>query len=405
MKTLFHILLAGLVGGSAAQAAQPAKTAAVVPPGGEKTHTLFMGADVSVEIGEAFHRVRDVSRSSWVVNVGGRPEIIPTRQKGLNLRVERSLKLTERSATITDFKGERAYSPGNHPRMQALVSQIQLSAFTTEQAMAAEKEFLEANQAASWGSTLSPQVERLTPAPSIEGALNKMTAASDLALGQLTGTQFHQNIADEQLKAESYDAIEVAFELSSEKPLQNPYVIIVAQFREPKAEAKMARHWIYAESIDPIDETPRKFHLLRAGFPHGYTLDGVEVHLYNQGKEVATNVSSKRVPLTAEEAFQYLVIEHIGQNKGKTVAASPIMVGVSPELKTRLAAGDGQQVYYVSVSKDGMVTQAFEDAARTKAISDPVFAEAVKRIFFKPALESGKPVDSQLKIDVTKLPL
>ena len=72
-------------------------------------------------------------------------------------------------------------------------------------------------------------------------------------------------------------------------------------------------------------------------------------------------------------------------------------------MKARLGAGEGQQVYYVTVSKDGLVSEVFEDEAYSKEVADAFFAAAVKRIWFKPALENGKPVESKTPVDVTKL--
>ncbi len=399
------LLLAGLITVCAVHAAAPATPPPVPPGSGEKSHTLFMGADVSVELDKVFHRVRDVSRSSWVVNVKGRPEFIPTQQRALNLRVERSLKLTEKNATVANFKGERTYSPGNDPRQRALVNQVQMSAFVTEQSMSAERDFLRAQNDKVWADMGDGRNPVITPPPDPEGAMQRMTAAQDFALSQMTDPRFHQTIGEEQMKLNAFDAIEVEFEVSSAKPLPNPYIVVVAQFREPDAAPNMARHWIHAQSIDPIDATPQKIRVSRGGFPNGYTLDKVDVHIFDQGKEVATNLSPKRVPLTAEEAFQYLVIEHIGGNKGKTVPAVPAMAKLPAELRSRLAEGQGQQVYYVKVSKDGAVSEAYEDEDYTRKIADPFFASAVKGILFKPALEGGKPVEGKAKVDVAKLQL
>ncbi len=406
MKTrTFTLLWAGMIAGCGAFAATPATPPPAAASAGEKTHTLFMGADISVELDKVFHRVRDVSRSSWVVNVKGRPEFIPTQQRSLNLRVERSLKLTEKNATVGNFKGERTYTPGNDPRQRALVNQLQMSAFVSEQSMAAERDFLRAQNDKVWADMGDSRNPTVTAPPDPEGAMQKMTAAQDFTMSQMTDPRFHQSIGEEQMKLNNFDAIEVEFEVSSASPLPNPYIVVVAQFREPDAAPKMARHWIHAQSIDPIDATPRKISVRRGGFPHGYTLDKVDVHVFDQGKEVATNLSPKRVPLTGEEAFQYLVIEHIGGNKGKTVPAIPAMAKLPPELKTRLAEGKGQKVYYVKVSKDGAVTEAYEDEAYSRKIEDPFFAEAVKGILFKPALEAGKPVEGKARIDIAKLQL
>ena len=383
-------------------AAAPAKVQPQAPASGAKTHTLFMGVDVAVEHEKMFRRVREVSGSSWVVNVGGRPEFIPANKQSLNLKIEQSLKLTEVTAKLDNLKSERTYTPGNDPRMEAMRAQLHLQAFTTERQMVAERELQRSLDSAAWATGVDGRNPQVAEAIDSEQAMVDLGKAVDFANGQLTSQQFNQAIADEQMKKEMFDAILVEFEISAPKPLANPYMIVVAQFREKGAPASTARNWIYAQMLDYVDETPRRVSMRRGGLPPGYELDKVNVHVYDQGREVATNVSPKRVELTREEAFQYIVIEHIGNNKGQTLPATPVMATLTPEARTRLRDGQGQQVYYVLVSKDGLVTDGFEDEEYSKRIADPFFAEVVKRIWFKPALEKGKPVESKTPLDITK---
>jgi len=369
--------------------------------GAGKTHTLFMGVDIAVEHGKMFRRVREVSGSSWVVNVDGRPEFIPANKQALNLKVEQSLKLTEATATLANLKAERAYLSGSDPKTQAMRAQLHLQAFTTEQQVVAERTLQREVERVPW-AIMAKGAPPTVPPPDPEKAAENLETIADVAQSQMTTAQFNQAIAEEQLKKELFDAISVEFEISAPKALPNAYMIVVAQFRENGAPSSTARNWIYAQMLDYVDETPRRVSIRRGGLPRGFELDKVEVHIYDQGREVATNVSPKRVELTREEAFQYIVIEHIGSNKGKTLGAMPVMVTMTPDVRTRLREGQGQQVYYVSVSKDGRVVDAFEDEGYSKRIADPFFAEVVRRIWFKPALENGKPVESKTSFDITK---
>lgn len=375
----------------------------------KKTHSLFMGTDVAVEVGNVFHRVREVSRSSWVITLDGRPEFIPTERRRLNLRVEKSLKLADTSATLANLKSERSYTSGNHPLMQAVKSQGKASAYMTDLAMIENirmgKEVLQFQIASENAGKVGG-----VPSDEAKDALNEAMetygrSMNYLSQGQAVLRETHIGVADAAEAEENFDAIEISFELSSARPLKNPYLVAVALISERGAKEGVKRNWIYAKELGEVDETPRTIHIHEGGLPVGYELEKVDVHIYEHGREVATNVSSKRVDLTREEAFQYLVIEHIGANKGKTVPAVPVMVTVDPELRTRLRAGDGQQVYYVKVSKDGLVTQIFEDEGYSKEATDAFFARAVKRVWFKPALENGKPVESKTLVDLTKLSL
>lgn len=405
MKTLLRLPVIGSIVFSVAFAAAPASVSSP-DVAKEKTHSLFMGVDVSVEKDKTYHRVRDVSGKSWVINVAGRPEFIPTERSSLNLKVEHALKLTEASATLDNLKTERAYTPANDPQSRSLSTQVQMAAFATEGAMAGERQLMQAQTDAAFReAAILNGSAPIGPPPDIDGITDKLMKAEDAAASELTRRQFHENIAREQAKAENYDAITIEFDVSSKKTLANPYLIVVAQFHDKREAPGTARNWIYAQSLDPIEATPRKVSLLRGGFPPGYELQKVEMHLYDRGREVATNVSPKRVPLTRDEAFQYLVVEHISAHKGETTPAMPAMAKLPTDLSTRLASGQGQKVYYVNVSKDGYVTDAYEDADYSKAVQDPFFASAVKQIWFKPALEKGKPVEAKTSVDLTQLRL
>ena len=78
-------------------------------PDTPKTHTLFMGADISVGPGKELYSVKDVVGFSWVVDANGKQTVISANKGPLNIKVTPSLKLTEVSATVADMKSERGY--------------------------------------------------------------------------------------------------------------------------------------------------------------------------------------------------------------------------------------------------------------------------------------------------------
>ena len=150
MKTFNSVVMLALMAASTGYAAPSAPAASVPTETAEKSHTLFMGVDISVEKDKKFHRVRDVSGSSWIINLNGRPEIIPTERKALSVRIEQSVKLTESTATFGNIVAERAYTSGNDPRMVAMRSQIQMEAYTSERVTAAEVELSRASMSAAF---------------------------------------------------------------------------------------------------------------------------------------------------------------------------------------------------------------------------------------------------------------
>ncbi len=207
-----------------------------------------------------------------------------------------------------------------------------------------------------------------------------------------------------ELDKKLFDAMEVTFRVSSPHPLHNPYIVIVAQYHEQQEKPGVAHNWIFAAQLDPIDNEPRRIRILRGGLPLGFELEKFQVHLYDHGNEIATNVADKRVPLTKDEAFEYVLIDYLGHNKGATLPPAPAMGRLPPGFYTWLVNSRLQSTYFVKVDKTGRVTEAFFDEACQKKIDDPYLADAITHLLFKPALENGKPIDAVARLNLHQLP-
>jgi len=148
-----------------------------------------------------------------------------------------------------------------------------------------------------------------------------------------------------------------------------------------------------------------KVQFQQAGFPLGYILDGFEIHLYDRGREVATNVAAQRQVLTSDQAFDYVRTNYVGAHKGETLPAQAVMGNLPADLPAHLAAGEYRQPFYVRVSKDGLAQAAFADAACVTRIEDAYLESVVRNIRFKPALAGGEPVDGVATLNLSKLRL
>lgn len=389
--------LTGLLSGAETSSASASGLIGAAP----KTHRLFMGVDIAIERENAFHRVRDVSGGAFLITVKGEPVFVPTNLKSLNLKIDQSLKLTTKSATISHLKGERAYTPANDPNRRFLASASSASAADAATSLAAGR-VVQVEFAVSAASA-SPEGSSVEQRQALQDAYRDLGQSVFSSGTDLNSTGFYAQKLQEELALELFDAMEVSFELSSPVPLNNPYMLVVTQFREPDAREGMVRNWIYAKSLDPITEKPRKVHVLQGGFPPGFTLVDYRVHLYNQGEEVATNVSSKRVELTREEAFQYVLIDYVTANKGATLPATPAMGELPPDLQSRLAGGQFNDTFFVKVSKDGHAQGTFLDKECARPVIDDYLESVMRGIRFKPALEKGSPVDGVARVVLAKL--
>jgi hypothetical protein len=181
-------------------------------------------------------------------------------------------------------------------------------------------------------------------------------------------------------------------------------MVMVTRFHERGAPEGSSRNLVFAKPLDPIGTKVTHVKIEQAGLPPGYELKGFELHLYDNGIEVATNVAPKREVLTSDQAFAYVKAKYIAAHKGETLAAQPAMVGKMPsDLTEELATGKYNDTVYVRVSKEGLADDTFADAACLKKIDDPYLKSVVDNIRFKPALAQGEPVEGVASLNLSHL--
>jgi hypothetical protein len=198
-----------------------------------------------------------------------------------------------------------------------------------------------------------------------------------------------------------FDAIRLSFDVTSEKDLTQPYYAVIAQIRERDSKPGQVRKWAYVKSLGPMQAgVPKSVSAFQAGLPPGYILEDYEVHLYNQGEELATNLSRKRVPLTDDEALEFQIIEYVAANKGRSLPAAPLGPTLSGRIRATGPAAQSGEVCYVRVARDGRVTAAYRDPDGKQPLADPALEAALRAVRFQPALEAGKPVESVVAVNL-----
>ena len=405
-----------------------------------KTHTLFMGADISVNLDKDLYPVRDVAGTSWVIDINGKDRVVSAKKGPLNLKITPTLKLTEVSATITGFKKEAAYSYENDPSVLITRGLSESAAMNADLLAVASN----AQHVADTASTNALGLSSLGGAATFAGSDNQFGAAALLNSAKtlpaqmhpgapipgsiappVSGATFSGNLSTPYVTAQNafaaaaqttngnepvgrmvtrgLDALDVEFSISAVKTLQNPYIVTMARIKTPGSKPGFVQNHIYARALDPIDTHISTVHFTEEGFPPEYELVEFQVHIYDRGVEIATNMAANRVELTREEAFEYVKMEYVSVHKNETLPPVPAMGRLPAELPTRIAAGKYAETFFVPVSKDGVGQEVFSDRMCTKRIDDPFLTSVVKGLRFKPALESGKPVDGVAAVNLTKL--
>jgi hypothetical protein len=370
---------------------------------GPKDHVLFMGTDLAVQKGDSFLRVQDVSGSAFMVKVGAEPEFVPTRMRSANIKIERALKLSATRVQVDNLRGDRTFTPENDPRLKF---DRQTGAASGAQA-AADLARYQANElrlaAATARAHNDPRADEL------ERMLAKADELERIAMDQLSSDATNIGAAAAKLQGAmrdgDFDAMEVEFEISAEREINDAYIVIISRFREKGSKPGVSRNWIYAKSIGEIGPKPRYLRIREGGFPFGFILEDYELHVYDRGRELASNVSPKRVELSREEALQYLLIEHLAANKDQTVPAAPAAGRLPPDLTERLTQGFFLQPYYVKVDEAGNPRGVFTDATCKTPVTDPYLTDLFAGLLFKPALVAGMPAAAVCRVKLPELRL
>ncbi|HZZ20753.1 MAG TPA: hypothetical protein VFE25_15370 [Opitutaceae bacterium] len=407
-----------------------------------KTHTLFMGADIALNLDKDLYPVRDVIGSSWVIEINREPRIVSAKSAPTNLKITPTLKLTEVSVSISGFKREAAYSYDNDPSVRLTKSLSNSSTMSTDlldiardaqarvdtmnnaalagaavlagsddqfsfnaEFYAAQKRYAELHQTKTGyrGTPIPsdvvggrPENQNLGIVPmNVAHASNVASSAIDQTLGG--------NEAVGRLLTRGFDAMEVDFQISSTKPLHNPYIVTMTRFHTVGSKPGTVQNLVYALALNPIDSKFSRVHFTEDGFPFNYELVDFQLHIYDRGIEVATNMAADRVELTRDEAFEYVKSEYIGAHRRATLPAVPVMGSLPADLPVKLNSGKYEQPFFVRVSKEGIGRGAFADEGCSRPIDDPYLASVVERIRFKPALAEGKPVDGVTVVNLAKL--
>jgi hypothetical protein len=358
--------------------------------GEHRMYTFFEGADIYVGQAGQLLPVRDVSGGAWVVRDKGHDETVSPSKGALSMKITPTPKLSDESVTFGDMKVAGAYTLQNDPEVK----------LTRSLAEAAE---LNAGDTAAANQSNAITITNL--AGGTPNTNNGVTTTSSSSTPESVSTNTNDTLAFQNWNSGSgYDLLDVSFKLSSSKPLNDPYVVVVTKFHEPGASEGSFKNLIYAKALEPIGPKPTDAKFQQSGFPPGYQLLGLEIHLYNAGQEIATNLSERRREMAFPEAFDYIRDSYLRDHKNDTRPATPVMVDILPaDFREKIAQGLYANVVYVKVSRGGVGEDAYSDSECSKRIDDPYLESVVKCIRFEPALENGKAVEGRSALALSRL--
>ena len=333
----------------------------------KKDSILYTGANLQVMDGEEGYPVVGVSNFAVSVSRKGRIEKIPLDKVG-RLWIEREMKLNKKSAVISNLRSEKAFTPGRET--VADWGTISTGGYARDQGTLD-------NVGGNFFEDGIALQESRAKATGFGGGVTSSTGRTELT-GQKGGS-------GEVL----LDALNVSLDLASSDSIANPYLVLATDYRNPAVPDQSFRKFMI-RVLDGISPDPVSIRLLQDRFPAGFEVDEFNVYLYSGGKEIPTNISDKQVALTADEAYQYLVIEYLVGHKGETLAPRPMWVGMPTEVKEQiLDLAANPKVDLILDRKGRVIDLAIGD----DGVLDPDIAKALRGFRFYPTLKKGKAVD------------
>lgn len=362
------------------------------PASPAKTHVLFLGADIALENNRVPHRVEDVTATQVLIREEGKVVPVPL-WRATNLNIRETLKLAETSVRLEKLSYEEAYTDGADPIVK-LGQSIALAEGEAAVRDLARAEAIHARMGALGGGVSAEAAARVDSA---EAQVNRLDSLMPLSMSDV-------GARSASMVGGNYDAIRFSFRFTADRDLQQPYYAVIAQIRDPGSAPGKVRKWTYLKSMDRLKagETG-KVAVLQGGMPPGFAIEQCEVHIYDAGEELATNLSRKRVDLTEQEAMDYRIFEHIGMNKNRTLPAELATTSLDGKTRFSLTKTQLEQTAYARVDPSGTVIAVFADEAGRKLVEDEALAATIRNLRFKPALQAGKPVESTAAINLSAL--
>ena len=358
-------------------------------------HVLFIGLDLSLDRNDSVCPIIDADNGSVRIVENGDPVRVPMRN--LHFKTAMKPKVSRSSLNIGEVKTDRVYSRATDPAMDAAAQQMILMTQQEEAEQIAQGQLQGAISAAEGITRAQNLGQRVDPA-AVDAARAGVDNATRGVANIYNASAQKYIIPDSQTAlgkaADGYDAFTVSFRIAAPEPVENAYAVLRLLARDPN-NPRTPVSAIKFFNLRKIDRTPRKYTLFQAGLPKGYLLDKYEVHVYSDGRELASNLSSNRVDLNADEAYQYLLADRLANDSTSNVPIRVATELLPPDFRRRITAAQRNRSVDVAVDADGKILSLVLQSPTAPGPDDPFIESAVREVRFFPAMVDGKPIKSK----------
>jgi hypothetical protein len=366
----------------------------------QKDHALFAGANVQVEDGPGFFEIVGVKGYSVSLLADGK--LLSLRRDEVhNLRIGRSLKLTDVIAridkmTVTPTSIGSSADRFADMHMQMLMNDMAEDAAETMGSATAAYEVAQSANNAAYASTYAGSSSG-GPPPAVPQADPTIFNA---AMGNYLTAQSMADSFGHGPNDTGDNALDITCELSTPRVMHHTYALVLTEFHE--TSGGKSSYNVHIEPIGELGPKPQKVNITQTGFPPGFILGQVSLHLYSGSLELATNLSESRIDITADDAMRYLVLAYVTNHAKDSLTATPLSIAVPADFKQRASTADLDRTLYVTIDTMGRV-RGLSAAPDQLVAVDPYIDSTVRKFYYEPALRDGKPIESVVEVQLAGL--
>ena len=376
-------------------------TPAVPPePAAPKDYVLFVGTDLAIKQGGRFYPVVGATVDSYQIERDGTEQTI-RNIRDAKIKISRGVKLSNCSAAITDLKTESIDRAAAGSRFEAMKAAMQLNDAAADGMDRLQGGITSANSVGISYDPNSPNNPRGAKETSDAIQANQAAAVDNYGRG-VAGLQSMADAANTQFNARLAGGhpteVELSFDVSSPEPLEHAYVVVIASYGSGSADASK----VTAQQLGRIDGQPRRVQLSNPASVAGLEFQKFDIGLFADGQEIATNLSAKRVSLTADEAYQIHLVHYLAENARATKAPVPMLMSPRAVFRRQIGSAETYRPIHAIVGKSGAIVRMSDDEAGVEKIPAAIEA-AMKNVRFLPALRNGTPVEERMMFTLAEL--
>ena len=386
------LLVAALAGlGTALSTAAPREVNSRSAP--EREFRLFVGVDLKIMQDGEMCQISDFENRRALLEG---PERVQIAERDLgSIQFVHTTKLSRNAITIADLDVRKGISVTTDERMERMVGQNNLQTYDQDRLQQLE---LSVISAAAFGSG-APLNMGGSPnqggGQTIEdpGLRNAVNALQDYQQSNTLArdSEFFSK-EESETDPDKFNTIMLSAKVSSPVPVTDTYVVGIARIRTNETRS---RDIIIFHEIGVLSPEPRVVNIEKPGLPPGFEVLDVDLHIYREGQELVSDQSDKQFALTREEAIEYMALERISSNRGKTLPAEPAWALAPSALLGSNRPEDFDYPLTVHVDAQGRVTK-IDDST----IAPPPIPDIVSDLLFLPAIQEGATVPTITKVNL-----